>query len=165
MDATHDEAEWERWIRCHTPGFLLFARQHARTEADAADLVQDALVEAGRRRGGPAPPPPALVYATLRRRAIDNARREDRRVHRELAALAEQRVAWFDTSVEDRETAELIQNAMRQLPDIYREVITLKVWGGLTFAEVAETLGVPLNTAASRYRYGLSELRKAGVFA
>ena len=62
--------------------------------------------------------------------------------------------------MEDRELSQLIQGAMSRLPDIYREVITLKVWGGLTFAEIADTLGIPANTAASRYRYGLVELRK-----
>ena len=35
-----------------------------------------------------------------------------------------------------------------------------RVWGGLTFAEIAETLQIPPNTAASRYRYGIAELRK-----
>jgi RNA polymerase sigma-70 factor (ECF subfamily) len=49
---------------------------------------------------------------------------------------------------------------MSRLPDIFREVITLKVWGGLTFAEIADALRIPPNTAASRYRYGLTELRK-----
>jgi len=69
-------------------------------------------------------------------------------------------VPWFDTSVEERERTQLIQDAMSRLPEIYRQVLTLKVWGGLAFAEIAETLGIPANTAASRYRYGLAELRK-----
>jgi RNA polymerase sigma factor (sigma-70 family) len=54
----------------------------------------------------------------------------------------------------------LIQDAMTKLPEIYREVITLKVWGDLTFAEIAQSLGIPANTAASRYRYGLEQLRQ-----
>jgi DNA-directed RNA polymerase specialized sigma24 family protein len=54
----------------------------------------------------------------------------------------------------------LMQNAMSRLPEMFREVITLKVWSGLTFAEIAEALDIPANTAASRYRYGLAELRK-----
>ena len=49
---------------------------------------------------------------------------------------------------------------MSKMLDIYREVVTLKVWGELTFAEIAETLNIPQNTAASRYRYGLAELRR-----
>jgi RNA polymerase sigma-70 factor (ECF subfamily) len=62
--------------------------------------------------------------------------------------------------VEDRERNQLIQDAVTRLPEIYRQVLTLKVWGGLTFAEIAGTLDIPANTAASRYRYGLAELRK-----
>ena len=31
--------------------------------------------------------------------------------------------------------------------------------GALTFEEIAATLEIPLNTAASRYRYGLDKLR------
>ncbi len=54
----------------------------------------------------------------------------------------------------------MIQSAMSRLPDMYREVITLKVWGGLTFAEIGDALGIPANTAASRFRYGLAELRR-----
>jgi RNA polymerase sigma-70 factor (ECF subfamily) len=39
-----------------------------------------------------------------------------------------------------------------------REVIILRVWGQLTFEEVASIVGVSPNTAASRYRYGLAKL-------
>ncbi|HWH70319.1 MAG TPA: RNA polymerase sigma factor [Candidatus Sulfotelmatobacter sp.] len=153
------QAEWRRWLEDHAAKFLLFARQQARSEADAQDLVQEALVEAARRQGSGQPPDPALVFATIRRRAIDWARREDRRAGRERASAPPPQ-PWFDSSVEDREQAQLIQTAMNHLPEIYRAVITLKIWGGLSFAEIAQTLGIPANTAASRYRYGLAELRK-----
>ena len=160
MDETPQQADWRRWLEEHAPKFLLFARQQARSEADAQDLVQEAVVEAAQRQSDERPPPPALVFATVRRRAIDLARREDRRTGRELAAMASASECWFDTSVEERELSQLIQSAMSRLPDMYREVITLKVWGELTFAEIADTVGIPANTAASRYRYGLEELRR-----
>jgi RNA polymerase sigma-70 factor (ECF subfamily) len=139
---------------------LLFARQQARCEADAQDLVQDSVFESWQRDGGDGPPALSLVYATIRRRAVDLARSHDRRVARELKTSSNIPPCWFDTSVEDRERTLLIEQAMRALPSNYREVLTLKLWGGLTFAEIAETLQVPANTAASRYRYGLAELRK-----
>jgi len=139
---------------------LLFARQQARCEADAQDLVQEAVVECWRRQAGGAPPPPAMVFATIRRRAVDLARSQARRASREVAANSEAAQWWFDSGVEERERSRLIQEAMQQLPGIYRDVLTLKVWGGLTFAQVAEALEIPANTAASRYRYGLAELRK-----
>jgi RNA polymerase sigma-70 factor (ECF subfamily) len=160
MDETPTHAEWQRWLARQAPKFLLFARSKARSEADAQDLVQESVVEAIRRHGGSEPPPNALVFATIRRRAIDWARREERRSGRELAAIEPGPEAWFDTSAEERERAQLIQDAMGRLPEMYREVITLKVWGGLTFVEIAEAIGIPANTAASRYRYALEELRK-----
>ena len=49
---------------------------------------------------------------------------------------------------------------MSRMSENFREVVTLKVWGGLTFAEIATTLGIPANTASSRYRYGIEELRR-----
>ena len=160
MDETPREADWRLWLEDHAPKLLLFARQQARSEADAQDLVQEAVVEASKRQSNGMPPPPALVFATIHRRAIDLARRQDRRAGRERAALEPPRDSWFDTGVEDRERAQVIQGAMNRLPDIYRQVITLRVWGGLTFAEISHSLGIPPNTAASRYRYGLAELRK-----
>ena len=159
MDGRPTNAEWQRWLDAHAAKFLFFARQKARSEADAQDLVQEAILEAARRNGCEVLPAPALVFATIHRRAIDWARRENRRTGREFASAGLVASLWFDTSVEDRESARLIQDAMRKLPEIYREVVTLKVWGGLTFAEIADSLGIPANTAASRYRYGLQELR------
>jgi RNA polymerase sigma factor (sigma-70 family) len=160
MDEARQQAEWKQWLEEYAPKFLLFGRQRARSEEDAQDLVQEALVEAAQRLQHNRPPPPALVFATIRRRAIDLARREARRNQRELSSVAAATDSWFDPGVEQRELARVIQDAMAKLPDIYREVIALKIWGDLTFAEIAEVVGIPANTAASRYRYGLEELRK-----
>lgn len=154
------QQEWQAWLDDHAPKFLFFARQKARSDADAQDLMQEAIIEAAQRNAWQGPPAPALVFATIQRRAIDWARREDRRTARESAAFDAQPDCWFDAAAEERERAALIQGALEKLPDIYREVIALKLWGGLTFSEIAESLSIPANTAASRYRYGLEELRK-----
>jgi RNA polymerase sigma-70 factor (ECF subfamily) len=39
-------------------------------------------------------------------------------------------------------------------------VLVLKIWGELTFEQIATELEIPPNTAASRYRYALAALRK-----
>jgi RNA polymerase sigma-70 factor (ECF subfamily) len=61
----------------------------------------------------------------------------------------------------DLDRAVRLERALAELPADQREVIALKVDGGLTFAEVAACLGVSPNTAASRYRYALEKLRAA----
>ncbi|MCX7886907.1 MAG: sigma-70 family RNA polymerase sigma factor [Verrucomicrobiae bacterium] len=60
----------------------------------------------------------------------------------------------------DPDRARLVEAALRELPEEQREVLILKLWGNLTFREIAETLQIPQNTAASRYRYALETLRR-----
>jgi len=145
----------------HARGLLLYARQQTRCEADAQDVLQETVLEIWKRNNPTELPAPALVYATIRRRAIDLSRSHERRALREHTASAETPVVWFDSTPEERERARLIEQSMRALPEIYQEVLTLKIWGELTFAEISEALNIPANTAASRYRYGVEALRKS----
>ena len=68
---------------------------------------------------------------------------------------------WFGTAgLEKKERAAALQKAIEELPGNFRDVLVLKIWGELTFAEIADALAIPANTAASRYRYALEALRK-----
>ena len=148
--------DWPRWLHANGRRYLLFARSQARCEADAHDLLQDALVEVWRRGDGTRPPDDALVFRTIRRRAVDLGRRNDRRTRREQQAASPW---WTDASpLEPGLDAELAR-AVAALPSALREVVVLKVWGELTFRQVAAALEVPAATAASRYRYALERLR------
>ena len=156
---------WRHWLEARGRSFLLLARDQTRCEADAHDVLQDSLVESWQRNDTANPPPDALVFATIRRRAIDLSRRLDRRARRESDAAE---LAWFCLAGEGPFPSEGVpalddelSRAVKALPAIYREVIVLKVWSGLTFQQIAETLAIPLNTAASRYRYALEHLRDA----
>jgi RNA polymerase sigma-70 factor (ECF subfamily) len=53
-----------------------------------------------------------------------------------------------------------LAEALAGLPEDQRAVVHLKLWDGLTFEQIADALEIPLNTAASRYRYGLDKLRE-----
>lgn len=148
--------EWRDWLRENGSRFLLYARQQTRSEQDAEDVLQDSLVESWQRACGR--PNDALIYATIRRRAIDLARSVDRRAVREEVHGAPE-TSCFCPDVEQRDTQRLLEDAVKSLPPNYREVVSLKLWGDLTFQEIAAVTGVPLNTAASRYRYAIEELR------
>ncbi len=53
-----------------------------------------------------------------------------------------------------------LSHAIAQLGREQREVIMLHLRGGMKFREIAGLQGVSINTAKSRYRYGLKKLRK-----
>ena len=50
--------------------------------------------------------------------------------------------------------------ALDHLPRDQREVLVMKIWNELTFAEIGQALEISQNTAASRYRYALAALKK-----
>lgn len=54
-----------------------------------------------------------------------------------------------------------VQQAVQALPEEQRDVVVLKIWGTLTFDQIAWALGIPMNTAASRFRYALQKLKHA----
>jgi len=60
--------------------------------------------------------------------------------------------------LEQEDTFRKVWLALRSLPIEQREVVVLKIWEELTFAQIGELLDMPLATVASRYRYALSKL-------
>ncbi len=60
--------------------------------------------------------------------------------------------------VEKEESYRAVWLAIRALPVEQSEVVVLKIWEELTFAQIAEVLGLPPATAASRYRYAMQKL-------
>jgi len=57
------------------------------------------------------------------------------------------------------EEAQNLNRAIAQLALEQREVIMLHLRGGMKFREIAGLQGISINTAKSRYRYGLEKLR------
>lgn len=64
-----------------------------------------------------------------------------------------------DARVARDDTAQAVRAAVGELPDTQREALVLAYWGGMTADEVARHVGVPLGTAKSRIRLGLTKLR------
>lgn len=146
-----------RWFDAHARALVLYARQW-REEEGARDAVQEAFARLLRLSAEPENVP-AWLYQTVRHAALDDRRAENRRQQRELRA-ARERTAWFTPRSEDLIDAAAAQAALVHLPSEQREVIVLRLWSGLTLAEVAEVCQAPVSTVFSRYRAGLAAIRK-----
>lgn len=154
-----DELDWQAWYDAHAARLLLFARQWLPDRADAEDAVQSGFVKFWRNRPQPAAADVPLLFAAVRSAALDLIKSRSRRERRETRAAGDREAAWWDADgVVERERGAALQAALEQLPIEQREVVTLRIWGGLTFAQVAHTLDENLNTVASRFRAALAVL-------
>ncbi|HEV3410492.1 MAG TPA: sigma-70 family RNA polymerase sigma factor [Chthoniobacterales bacterium] len=158
MQNVATDEDWKTCFAEAAPGLVLFARQFVRSAADAEDIVQDAFVKFWRKQhpiGNR-----ALLFATVRSTALDLLRRDTRRARREAGAMADAEHATapeFDTGTDSQQA---LAAAIERLPAEQREVLVMKIWNELTFADIASVLGISQNTAASRYRYALAALKK-----
>ncbi len=91
-------------------------------------------------------------------RAIGNAALNHRRGELRETARREE-LQLFETSTGMESSAAELDAAIAELPEEQQQIVFLKVWGEMTFEEVAQLLGISSNTAATRYRLALAKLR------
>src|SRR5262249_6383529 len=157
MENAATDDNWSSRFSQVAPGLLLFARQWTRSVADAEDVVQEAFVRFWRKHHSI--DNRALLYATVRSIALDFLRRNRRRELREASFGAEEQPVQPEFEMEN-ESQQALAAAVAILPNEQREVLVLKIWNDLTFAEIGSVLSISQNTAASRYRYALTALKK-----
>jgi RNA polymerase sigma factor (sigma-70 family) len=138
----------------HGAPLLLYARQWC---AAPEDVVQEAFLKLVRLRQ---PPRDAVgwLYRVVRNAAIDAGKAARRRRQREQAAARPAR--WFvEPEVEGLDAAAAVA-ALERLAAHEREVIVARIWGGLSFEQIAEVAGCSASTAFRRYSAGIEMLRR-----
>ena len=55
------------------------------------------------------------------------------------------------------------RETVEKLPEIERQIMTMKLAGQMTFKEIAEVLGIPMGTVTWKYQNSLEKLRWVGV--
>lgn len=150
-----DPEELGRLLDRHGAALELFARQW--TES-AADVVQEAFVKLAAQSLAPEQVV-GWLYRVVRNGAIAAARSESRRRRRE-SHQAESRPSWFVAAPEDRLDADAASRVLATLPQVQREAIVARLWGGLSFQEIATLLEISSSTAHRHYEAGLTTLRE-----
>ncbi|MCX8237960.1 MAG: sigma-70 family RNA polymerase sigma factor [Akkermansiaceae bacterium] len=155
---------WKDWLDESAPRLLAYARARCNSVEEAEDLLQDALIKLWgyQEERGHQPPDLPLAFSVMRYLGLDHGRRKGRQEKRnqKIILFQKDKDHWLDPPLEEAEEAQLLRGEVELLPEKLREVLTLKTWGGLTFAQIGDLLKISQNTAASRYRYALEQLQK-----
>jgi len=160
---TPAESELQRLYDEHAQALFAFLLNFTRDENDTRDLLQEIFTRIARQPEllRPARDQRAFLIRLAHNAAIDLIRRRGTRqkYHDQLAG---ETPAIFAPAENPDEAAfrESLSRALAELPADQRAVVHLKLWENLTFEQIAETLDIPPNTAASRYRYGIDKLRE-----
>jgi RNA polymerase sigma-70 factor (ECF subfamily) len=115
------------------------------------------------------------LHAVARNLCIDLLRKKKRRRHVSLDTAKKDQQSHFCRTLQEKlpnakeasiqETSDVFMRvrllvAIQAIPDEQRVVFLLREVAGLPFAEIAKSVRVPLNTAKSRMRYALINLRQ-----
>ena len=137
-----------------------YAATITRNQHDAEDAVQAALVQVAKRlrKFCQAEQPWPYLLRIVRNESLLIARRKKRwTLAGSLADLTTRRLV---DELEQEETYRAVWSALRSLPTEQAEVVVLKIWEGMTFAQMAEILDISPDTIASRYRYAMQKLEQ-----
>ena len=135
-----------------------FALTMVCSSSDAEDVLQNVFLGMVRsvERGGEIRNMRAYLYRAVRNEAL----RVKRMRSTESAVEVEQLPLLVAPNQQVVEEAMDVSRALSKLPEHQREVVVLKLYHDMTFDEIAAMSGVSLNTAASRYRYGIEKMRR-----
>ena len=147
-------------FNAHAPALVLYARQWVGAAA-AEDVVQRVfarllsdLAAAGRLPDDPR----TWLFRCVRNEAVTAWRADRRRDRRERAAGAAA-AGWFAPRPDDRIDARAAEAALAALPPVQREVVTLRIWSGLTLAQTAAVTGLAVSSVHYHYAAALAALR------
>lgn len=161
---TTDDLAFERYVLPEIEVLLRVALSLTRNHAEAEDLVQDTLLRAYRGISGfDGRYPRAWLLTILRNTHINRNRRSRPELLRDPDAAVERLAALAsgdhaDAVIEDEIDIEIVR-ALEQLDDRFRRVVELVDVDGLSYAEAAQVLDVPVGTVMSRLHRARSRIR------
>ncbi len=103
------------------------------------------------------------ILTIVHRRAVDLVWRANRHRTSEHIEQSEAHGPTAEQTAELRGERELVQGALRRLPDRERQLIELAYYGGYTQSDLASSLGLSLGTVKSRTSTGRARMRRSAT--
>ncbi|OGV66030.1 MAG: hypothetical protein A2283_08575 [Lentisphaerae bacterium RIFOXYA12_FULL_48_11] len=142
-------------------GQMLFAMMLSMlcSHQDAEEVLQDVFVKIARNRDGIAGARnmSGYIYTIARNEALNFMKKR-----KKVQEPTDPAKLWLVPADEEESLGDesiRVAGLLAELPEDQRTVIVMKIYQNMTFDDIACAMGISLNTAASRYRYGMEKLK------
>lgn len=162
-----DEEALEELVRRYLPLIFGFVKKYTGNQDNASDITQETFVKVWKniKKFDRTKSFKTWIFTIAKRTTIDWLKKKNALPF----SVIEEQWPDFSENIKDDSALVAIENgflqkdfgfALGQLPNSYNSVIKLRVYGGLNFREIAQSLKEPLDTVKSRYRRGLVLLKQ-----
>lgn len=172
--AKGDFSAFEELVRRYSSPIYKFACGMLRNTDDAADILQQTLIQAHKAlpRRNPKAAFRSWIFTIARNKCLDHLRKrriptfselEGKRTNQDELSLVEQindPEPLPDEMIERQATQQLLKEAIATLPERYRAVIALRYTGDLSFNEIGQVLNIPENSAKTYFQRAKVLLRE-----
>lgn len=165
-----EKSAFETLVLRHKNRIYSYVQQMVRDRELANDIFQSVFLKALETLNGGRYQEEGKFLPWLMRIAhnqcIDHFRREKRMPmlnstdERDVFEYLDLRVENAQDQIMRRQTHETMRKMVARLPEEQREVLVMRIYGDLSFREIADATGVSINTALGRMRYALANLRR-----
>lgn len=156
-----DPIDFEQLVSRYYENLFRFALSLARNEDRACDLTQQTfyLWAAKGHQLRDKTKVKSWLFTTLHREFLGGRRRENRFPHHSTEVVEHELPVAASTVVADSDGRAAME-ALMEVDEIYREPLTLFYLDEMSYAEIAETLDIPIGTVMSRLSRGKTQLRR-----
>jgi len=151
------EKQFEDYIIQYKEPIYRLAYSYVRNPDDALDIVQDAIYKGFLSIGS------LKNFSAIKtwfyRIVVNTSLDYIRKRNRELVITNEEILYNNELNYIDKHTDFDLENALKSLPDDYQIIIILRFFEDLKISEIAEVLGINLNTVKTRLYKGLDLLK------
>ena len=150
-------------VRRYAGPLLTYIRRMVGDEHRSEELFQDVFLAVWTKRATYQPLRPfrPWLYAIATNQCRANFRRQNSTLADEAAVShAESNDPSPAEAVASDETARIVENAVAELPQQQRSVVALRVWNGMSYAEIAQSLGLTEATVRSHMHHALAALKR-----
>ena len=157
-----DRRAFGELVRCHREGVINVVYRMCGDANLAEDAAQEAFIRAWKHLPNYRPQSPFRnwVYRIATNAALDVLRRERETVDVDALPIPSSG-AGPEATVQEAERSARVKQAVLELPEASRTVLVLREYEGLSYKEIADTLGIPIGTVMSRLNYARNRLRES----